>query len=258
MLTPLWPLCKLTLLVTSLWLVLVFLALMGDSYSSNNCATHITQYEKTHRIPEGLLHAISKVESGRKDDAGRIVAWPWTINAQGQGYFFPTKQAAIAAVIKMQNKGIKSIDVGCMQVNLYYHPDAFRTLSEAFDPAKNVAYAAHFLAGLKNEHASWHTAVAHYHSANPTHHIPYRKNVLAVWNQERKPGKVYLAEDRLGSSPTKRVHRFVIGKTLPLTKTAIHSIKTSPVRRVARGGTTSHSRYIKFPPMKTRKILRVS
>ncbi|MBY0292876.1 MAG: lytic transglycosylase domain-containing protein [Alphaproteobacteria bacterium] len=230
---------------------------MGDSYSSNSCATHITQYEKTHRIPEGLLHAISKVESGRKDETGRIVAWPWTINAQGQGYFFPTKQAAIAAVIKMQNKGIKSIDVGCMQVNLYYHPDAFRTLSEAFDPAKNVAYAAHFLARLKNERASWHTAVAHYHSANPTHHIPYRKSVLAAWHQEKKSERVYLAESRLGSSPTKHIHRFATGKTLQLVKAATHPPKTE-VRRVARGGTVSHIRNVNLSSMKTQRVLRVS
>jgi hypothetical protein len=34
--------------------------------------------------------------------------------------------------------GIEVIDVGCMQVDLYYHPDAF-ALDAAFDPATSVA-----------------------------------------------------------------------------------------------------------------------
>lgn len=159
--------------------------------ASHNCATYIAQYEKHHGIPTGLLQAISKVESGRR---------PWTVNAEGKGYHFPTKEAAIAAVRALQLKGIKSIDVGCMQVNLYYHPYAFKNLSEAFDPEKNVKYAAVFLTRLKSEHASWDTAVSRYHSANPVHHIPYRKNVIAVWRQERKNKNVHLASATLGST----------------------------------------------------------
>lgn len=135
-------------------------------------------------IPSGLLHAISKVESGRKTAAGKIVAWPWTINVQGTGYYYPTKEEAIAAVRTFQQRGIQSIDVGCMQVNLYHHPDAFASLEQAFDPEENVAYAASFLLKLKDNHASWHKAVAHYHSANPVHHQPYQKAVFYVWDNE--------------------------------------------------------------------------
>src|SRR5436190_23421065 len=123
----LWPFCRVTLVVTFFWIMLMFLLLMTEGkttevalLSPQNCAVHINEYETKHRIPRGLLHAISKAESGRKDDTGRIVPWPWTINAQGQGYFFPTKEAAITAVQEMQAKGIESIDVGCMQINLYH------------------------------------------------------------------------------------------------------------------------------------------
>ena len=35
-----------------------------------------------------------------------------------------------------------------MQVNLYYHGDAFDNLAEALDPAHNVAYAGTFLKKL--------------------------------------------------------------------------------------------------------------
>lgn len=148
-----------------------------------NCQTHIAEYEKKHQIPPGLLHAISKVESGRKDRTGRIVSWPWTVNAEGESFFFATKHEAVAAVKKMQLQGIKSIDVGCMQVNLHYHPKAFQSIELAFDPLTNVAYAAQFLKSLKTTHASWHKAIAYYHSAKAEHHIPYRNKVLNAWDQ---------------------------------------------------------------------------
>lgn len=211
--------------------------------SLNNCAIHITQHEKQRGIPFGLLQAISKVESGRKDATGHLVAWPWTVNAEGQGYYFPTKEAAINAVRKMQFKGIKSIDVGCMQVNLYHHPQAFKSLSHAFDPAKNVAYAAQFLTGLKNEHATWHRAIAHYHSANPMYHIPYQKNVLGMWRRESKMDPIVMAAKTFNIMPKMSPgRRLITAKTLRLkTNKLVSKFHTAAVRKVTRGN-TSHIR----------------
>jgi len=60
--------------------------------------------------------------------------WPWTINAEGQGPYFATRAEAISAVQRLQEQGVRSIDVGCMQVNLLHHPQAFATMEQAFDP----------------------------------------------------------------------------------------------------------------------------
>jgi hypothetical protein len=150
------------------------------------CANAVTAQERHHRIPNRLLTAISLVESGRWDtETGKGAAWPWTVTAQGKGRFFPTKAAAIAAVRSLQARGITSIDVGCMQVNLYYHPDAFASLSAAFDPAQNAAYAAKFLTELKHDQGSWQKAVQHYHSSTSEKRIPYQKKVYAAWREAR-------------------------------------------------------------------------
>lgn len=235
--------------------IFIFFSFMKEGQSTvspalNSCAVHVAHYEKQHKIPRGLLHAISKIESGRKDDTGGFVAWPWTVNAEGEGFYFATKEEAITAVQNMQRKGIQSIDVGCMQINLYYHPDAFKTLSDAFDPVKNVAYAAHFLTSLKNEHASWHNAVAHYHSANPIHHVPYRKNVLTRWEKDMKTAGISLAAgifDAVSSndevSPVSRIRRLSSRRTLKLkgSKVAFHASQKGIVRKITR----SHSTHIR-------------
>ena len=165
------------------------------SVGADVCLGPIYRAEQKHGIPTHLLRSVALTESGRWDDESkRTVAWPWTINAEGDGHFFPTKEAAIAAAKKFQARGIKSIDVGCMQVNLHWHPNAFSSLEEAFDPDTNVAYAAGLLSELKSERKSWTEAVGYYHSATPEFNQRYRAKVMKLWNDvQRKPEATQMA-----------------------------------------------------------------
>ena len=130
-------------------------------------------------IPAKLLPAISRVESGRLDPAtGRVRAWPWTINVEGVGHFFDSKEQVIAAVTALQAKGVRSIDVGCMQVNLMHHPKAFASLDQAFEPMVNAAYAARFLTALHGQLKDWNLATAAYHSMDPVRGEEYQRLVL--------------------------------------------------------------------------------
>ncbi|MSP49342.1 MAG: hypothetical protein EXQ95_08455 [Alphaproteobacteria bacterium] len=159
------------------------------------CLGPIYRAELDKGIPAHLLRSIALAESGRWDESSsRTVAWPWTINAERVGHFFPSKQAAIAFVRKLQARGVRSIDIGCMQVNLIWHPGAFASLEEAFEPEKNVAYAARHLADLKDDRKTWTEAVGYYHSASPEHNQRYRAKVLKLWADiQRKPDSTQLA-----------------------------------------------------------------
>lgn len=141
--------------------------------------------ENAHGIPPALLSAISNVESGRIIK-GQITPWPWTINVEGKGYTFETKQKAIQAVKKFQQMGAKSIDVGIMQINLRHHPHAFHNLEEAFDPQLNIAYGAKYLKQLYLQHKNWHLAIGHYHSATPKFHNAYKQRVFNNWTRFNK------------------------------------------------------------------------
>jgi hypothetical protein len=148
------------------------------------CEMAVASAELSGRLPARLLHAISLTESGRADaKAGIVRAWPWTINAEGEGRFFDTKQQAVAAVRALQARGVQSIDVGCMQVNLMYHPHAFITLESAFDPQSNAAYAARFLNALHADGRDWPRAIAAYHSETPALGEAYRVLVMARWEK---------------------------------------------------------------------------
>ena len=93
------------------------------------CRSAVAAAERGNGIPAQLLAAISRVESGRRDPlTGTMNPWPWSVNAEGQGSFYDTKAEAVAAVRAMQARGVQSIDVGCGQINLMHHPNAFPNL----------------------------------------------------------------------------------------------------------------------------------
>jgi hypothetical protein len=165
------------------------------------CRRAIAASERVHGIPPHLLAAIGRIESGRRDPTTGVVhPWPWTINAEREGRFFESKQQAIAAVRALQAKGVRSIDVGCMQVNLLHHPDAFPTLDQAFEPSANTDYAAHFLHELFDQSGAWPTATGLYHSATPELAEPYRKQVLAAWPEETRNQSASAAVSALPSA----------------------------------------------------------
>jgi hypothetical protein len=110
------------------------------------------------------------------------------VNAEGQGYFYESKAAAVAAVRSMQAQGMRSIDVGCMQVNLMHHPNAFASLEMAFEPQANATYAAQFLNELYAQTGHWTAAAALYHSATPDLGADYQRKVLAAWPEEQRLG----------------------------------------------------------------------
>ena len=163
--------------------VLVLYTLRGAlAADPPSCEVAGAEAERDWRLPPGLLAAIGRIESGRYDPAaGHVAAWPFTINAAGEGHYFESSADAIQAVQNLAMRGVQSIDVGCFQINLYYHPGVFATLEQAFDPRANAAYAAQFLSELHDRTGSWEAAIAWYHSATPSEGEPYRSKVMADW-----------------------------------------------------------------------------
>lgn len=138
------------------------------------CIAAILGAQQRYGIPDNLLLSIGIQEAGRKGPAG-LAVWPWTVNANGEGAFFKTRQEAQDWVREKQGQGINSIDVGCMQVNLRWHGDQFPHQDAAFDPMLNADYAARFLLSLKKQTGSWQKAAGRYHSATEK----YQKRYLA-------------------------------------------------------------------------------
>ncbi len=143
------------------------------------CESAIAAAAVGTKIPANLTLSIARAESGRPDPVTRRTRpWPWTINAGGIGSYYETKADAVAAVQALRARGVTSLDVGCMQVNLRHHPVAFASLEEAFDPTANARYAARFLTDLHRQLGDWTRATAAYHSQTRDLGEAYVRRVL--------------------------------------------------------------------------------
>jgi len=138
-------------------------------------------------VPLELLMAISRVETGRKQDGG-LQPWPWAINQAGQGHWFDNADQAIAFASEQLAKGQENFDVGCFQINLRWHGENFGSIEEAFEPRHNAAYAARFLTELFQSEGSWPEAVAAYHSRTPEEAGSYLAKVETALTELRASG----------------------------------------------------------------------
>lgn len=160
----------------------LLLSLTAVSPAVAGCVSSLVQAATRHGVPPDLMLAIGHAESG----------WnAFAVNSAGDPHFPETAAAAVALVQDEQGRGVVSIDVGCGQINLRWHEDAFGDLADAFDPESNADYAAGFLAELRAAHGDWPTAVAHYHSNDPEAQQAYVERVsqrLAVLQDGAPPG----------------------------------------------------------------------
>jgi hypothetical protein len=151
------------------------------------CRGAVTQAERDWQIPTGLLAAIGAVESGRRASTGTFpVIWPWTLTAEGRGFYLPSKAAAVGMARTLQLRGVRVIDVGCFQVDLFYHPNVFANLEEAFDPDANARAAARILSLGRLNSTGWDAVIAAYHSASPLTGAVYLQRVHALWPGTRR------------------------------------------------------------------------
>ena len=196
------------------------------------CRQAIAAAEAAEGIPPRLLQAIGLVESGRQVAAGgATLPWPWTIDVEGRGAFYSDAVQAIAAVRAAQASGARSIDVGCLQVNLLHHPHAFASLAEAFDPTANARYAAGFLRRLFDTTHDWAAAAAAYHSQTPALAGPYRAQVLAAWARLGGPVDALAAA---GAEPGGAA--FTASPFAPVTPLAMASPRLAAGFRIIRSG----------------------
>lgn len=156
------------------------LARPATADDSTACNVAIATAERKAAMPKRVMGTIALVESGRAVGK-QVVPWPWSINVGGTSYYYASKDEAIDAVRTFTAAGQRSIDVGCMQINLAAHPAAFDSLDAAFEPAANADYAARFLRSLYQQSGRFSTAMTAYHSQTPEFANDYARRLLAVW-----------------------------------------------------------------------------
>ncbi|MBA8903542.1 soluble lytic murein transglycosylase-like protein [Phyllobacterium sp. P30BS-XVII] len=142
--------------------------------ADNLCEREMHRASSKYNIPIGILYAVGLTETGRKESLQ-----PYAMNIEGKAVFMPSAAAALAKFNEAQGQGAKLIDLGCMQINHYFHASAFPSVGAMLDPASNVDYAARFLKQLRAREGNWTMAVARYH-AGPNNDPAQKQYVCRV------------------------------------------------------------------------------
>ncbi len=175
-------------------------------------------------VPLSVLRAVTRNETGRKRN-GATEPWPWTVNMEGEGFWFDTEDQARAFVFERFKTGARNFDVGCFQINYKWHGSAFNSIEEMFEPKKNAIYAARFLESLFRETGNWLDAVGAYHSRTPKYAERYKRKyqtILASLDPPRQTTTSQLERRetplRVNSYPllSSRSAKAVMGSLVPL------------------------------------------
>ena len=135
------------------------LAATAASAAANPCEAEILRAADRYKIPAGILYAVGLTETGNKGSLQ-----PNALNIEGKAVFPRSRSEALITFQNARREGKTLIDLGCMQINHYYHGSHFRSVAEMFDPHANVDYAARYLRDLKQQEGSWTLAAARYHA----------------------------------------------------------------------------------------------
>ena len=138
-----------------------------------------------HDVPAGVLYAVALTESGTHVNAlNARLPWPWTLNIAGKGRYYSTRFEALRAAREALDGGIRSIDLGLMQVDWRFHADALGSLEAAIDPLHNLTVGARILATCHARRGDWFGALECYHAPNhPSRAKAYRQRVERAWRQ---------------------------------------------------------------------------
>ncbi|MFM8748032.1 MAG: transglycosylase SLT domain-containing protein [Aestuariivirga sp.] len=150
-----------------------YAACAGES-AANVCEREMASAANSENVPLGVLYAVGLTETGRNGALS-----PYALNIEGRPVFASSRRQAVAEFIKARASGKKLIDLGCMQINHFYHGGEFESVSAMLDPQANVRYAARFLKQLKAREGSWTMAVARYH-AGPDNDPAQKRYICAV------------------------------------------------------------------------------
>jgi soluble lytic murein transglycosylase-like protein len=123
------------------------------------CEREIHRAATKYGVPEGILYSVGLAETGKKGSLQ-----PWALNIEGKAVFASSPADALSIFDNARRQGAVLIDLGCMQINHHFHGSEFSSPSQMLEPARNVDYAAKFLANLHARHETWTMAVARYHA----------------------------------------------------------------------------------------------
>ena len=197
--------------------------LRSEPLNTNQCERAARKAAEAKGIPVNVMRALTRTETGRTRN-GQFEPWPWTLNVEGAGRWFSTREEAQKYAFQQYKLGHRSFDLGCFQINFKWHGQAFSSLDQMLDPEKNADYAASFLMKLYEEFGSWPAAAAAYHSRTPEFAKVYRARFERVFANLDEAPATRLAKPLMPGDGRRKDNAFPLLRQGQSTQAALGSL----------------------------------
>lgn len=149
-----------------------------------------TEFElaaKRYNLDPALLYSVALAESAYTRGDNNVSPWPWTLRTIKQPYYALDKDEAAAQLAKLiKDKGNKaSIDIGLMQINLFWHGHRVESPQDLLDPVINLNTGAKILSEtIASASGDLELGIGRYHNWKDKVLLrSYGKRVLSIYNQ---------------------------------------------------------------------------
>lgn len=134
-----------------------------------------------------LLYSVALAESASGRGNNNISPWPWTLRTQNEPFYAMSREQAATRLQQLiDHKGEKaSVDIGFMQVNLFWHGHRVQNPIDLLDPIKNLDTGAAILSETINSAPNdLELGIGRYHNwKDESRSRSYGKRVLSIYQQ---------------------------------------------------------------------------
>lgn len=143
----------------------LFIAVSTNTYSNTLISSSWGKVAAEKGLDPFELYAVSLMESSKYNSDRTITPWPLAINSAGTPIIPKSIDEALNALAIELKKGVQSIDIGLMQVNIKWHVYRVSDIRSLFDPETNLRVGADILAeAIRSEPNDRTLGLGRYHA----------------------------------------------------------------------------------------------
>ncbi|WP_024608507.1 lytic transglycosylase domain-containing protein [Pseudoalteromonas sp. TAB23] len=149
--------------------------------------TEFASAAKRYNLDPILLYSVALAESASGRGNEKISPWPWTLRTIKEPFYALNQNQAVTRLTQLlKEKGSKtSVDIGLMQINLFWHGHRVKTPVDLLDPVINLDTGAQILSEtIASASGDLELGIGRYH--NWKDHVrsrAYGRRVLSIYNQ---------------------------------------------------------------------------
>lgn len=134
-----------------------------------------------------LLYSVALAESASGRGNNNISPWPWTLRTLSEPFYAENREQASTRLLQLiDHKGDRvSVDIGLMQVNLFWHGHRVQNPIDLLDPITNLDTGAAILSEtISSAPNDLELGIGRYHNwKDENRSRSYGKRVLSIYRQ---------------------------------------------------------------------------